>query len=595
MPTSGPDLLSESVSCILRGYQRSRLHSATASKTDLDFVDWCAANVKVVDRQEWTLKGNPPLEAIYGDTCQVDRTQLGMVTMKGAQTRLSVYQFLKQLWRMARWSLNVGYYLPDQKLAFAFSGQRFRKIADVVPALQQQRRPEDTENLQIQTFGDSTIYWQWMGGKATTDALPLDALVFDEVRKMVIEDVLETEERLSGNQRFQWVDFISTAGYPGGDVDHIFTKRSDQHRWHSACACPEGVVLADFFRPEAIECIAENTTTGETWYRCPRCGSRVDPLVPAVVGEHRGWLPEKTGAELRGYHFPQTISTTVTPEKMLRTYRTAVSMGGHAMEKFFQNKLGKPFVSPEKILCTLDHLRACEDPTLQWASSGRNCFLGADQMGGSIYAVVKRLLPNMKSQLVHLAVFEGAHAFDGLYALMRAFDISCGVVDEMINYNEAHKFSLSFPGRVFLASYHENDKMIRWLDRDGDRSADEKRSSKAIVNPYRVHLDRTKILEWSLKRFVNRENIIPNPLGLCAEMIWEGVRQWVLICEQVLYTHLTHIVREKEAVGDETGGKYRIVFRNVGLDPHFVHANAYCDAAMARTERMANLVMAEVA
>ncbi|MBI4869250.1 MAG: phage terminase large subunit family protein [Candidatus Wallbacteria bacterium] len=594
MRSSAPDLLSESVSAILRGFQRSQGSSAAAQKTDLSLADWCAANVKIVDRQQWTLEDNPPLEAIYRDQCQLDGSHRGMAVIKGAQTRLSVYQFLKQLWRMARFSLNIGYYLPDQRMAFAFSGQRFRKIAETIPALKQQRRGDDTENLQIQTFGDSTIYWQWMGGKATTDALPLDALVFDEVRKMAIEDVMETEERLSGNTRFQFVDFISTAGYPDGDIDFIVKKRSDRRLWHSDCRCPEGVVLSDHFRPEAIECIREDQHTGEVFYFCQRCNARVNPLRPKVMGEFAGWRPETPGAELRGYHFPQTISTTVSPASMLRSYRTASAMGGSAMERLFQNKIGKPFVSPDKIICTLDHLRACEDPTLSWERSGHNYFLGADQMGGSIYAVVKKLLPNMKSQLVHLAVFEGKDAFDGLYALMRAFDISVAVVDEMINYNEAHKLSMSFPGRVFLASYHENDKMIRWLDRDGDIAADERRSARAIVNPYRVHLDRTKILEWSLKRYVNRENVIPNPLALCAEMIWEGTRQWVLICEQVLYTHLTHIVREKEAVGDESGGKYRIVFRNIGLDPHFVHSNAYCDAAMARTERMANVVMAEV-
>jgi hypothetical protein len=55
------------------------------------------------------------------------------------------------------------------------------------------------------------------------------------------------------------------------------------------------------------------------------------------------------------------------------------------------------------------------------------------------------------------------------------------------------------------------------------------------------------------------------------------------LCEQMFWIHLQKVARRKEVI-DESQGKFRMVFENIGLDPHFLHADLYCELALSRVK-----------
>ena len=559
-----------------RGWRQS---AASSSQTNLSLIDWAVANVPTVDGEPFTLDDSAPLRAVYADDSQARHENRGIVAMKGAQTGLSVYAMLKALWRALRYGINQGYYLPDQPTAFILSGERFAPLLREIPALLDARKVDDTANKMVRRIGRGVVYFLHMGGKTSKESIPLRAVYFDEVHQMLLRDIEIALERLSGSSTYGWVDLISTAGYPDCDIDWWFRRRSDQRFWHSLCGCPEGVVLTDFFVDNEIQCIRIDRDTKVPEYFCPRCGRTVNPLAPAQVGQYTGWVPTVTPTpELyHGYQFSQTISRTVSAGKMLQAFRESSDL-----DNLYQRKVGIPRLDPSKILVTPEHLEMCIDVELEWETSGVNCAMGCDQMGSLGYVVIKRLLENGKTRFVWLAVDESLDYFSLFYRLMRTHDVQCCVIEALPNYNEALRFAQAFPGRVFVASYHKDSRMVRWGDRD-DVPEDQKRSDKAVREPWTVTLNHSKVLEWSLKRFKHRENVIPNPRGLVSRICWEGTPRSVYLCETVLFTHLQRIAREITANED---GTVSVEFKKLGMDPHFVFANALCDVACMRTNRV---------
>jgi hypothetical protein len=53
------------------------------------------------------------------------------------------------------------------------------------------------------------------------------------------------------------------------------------------------------------------------------------------------------------------------------------------------------------------------------------------------------------------------------------------------------------------------------------------------------------------------------------------------ICENVFWDHLQRVAKRKKVL-DETQDKFKMVFENIGIDPHFLHADVYAELACSR-------------
>jgi hypothetical protein len=492
------------------------------------------------------------------------------------------------------WSDKFGYFLPDREMADIFSSDRFQPMVASNPTLAilageaDQRinglKVKKEDRKRVRSLGASTIFFSYMGGKTSTEAIPMRGIFFDEVRRMRMTDIERASERVSHSD-YPINCKVSTAGYPNTDIDHYFL-RSDQRVWHVKCRCKHGVVLTDHWP----ECMGERH--GDYFLRCPICDKRIaDP-------QNGQFLPRASEYPTIGFHIPQLISPAMTPRRIWDKWLNATDR-----QEFYNSTLGLPYVDPETILVPLDVAMACVDHALRWLTKGVNCFIGVDQRGGENHVVLGYTGAGGKLNLAHLEIVQGESPFDRLYELMIQYDVDCCVIDALPSYNEAVKFAKQFKRRVFLSYYSENVHMLRWSDRDEELKT-LYRAKPDSKFEFHVMLDRYKSIEYALMYWVNRRVACPTPEALVQKVKVKGLERQSHIClgnpetgEQGLFFHLRSVSRRKlptlhrdvESKKTVTTGEFRMVWEEIGIDPHFLHAFLYCVMASQRRQVTAEL------
>lgn len=559
----------------------------------------------LVDNEPFTWRGHEYLVQPYKDLSvagyrpDIPPDELehhSFVWMCGAQVGKSVAAMLFMIWLALRfWGKYFGYFLPTADMAMIFSGDRFKPMATNIPQIakiwgedptaDEDQSGKKTDQKRVRSIGPSLVFFNSMAGKTSTESIPMLALVFDEVRRMLDSDMERAKERVSHSP---WpMDFkISTAGYPDANIDRAF-RASNQNKFHSACKCKDGVVLADVF-PDCIGQKLDGVTPAlkdlpSRFWVCPRCK---EPIRDPRFGQ---WIAHAPDIRLTiGYHISQILSCRQNAESIYQAFIRATDI-----TEFYNSKLGLPHISPEAQIVNLDILKATVNPDLRWAlPTGRypkGCAMGVDQMYGLNVATIRKRGPKdpltglHKSQLVHLEWIVDDDPWIRTAELMRQFDISCCVVDALPNANEAFRFAQAFPGRVFLADYsyeaQKGEDIAVWGDKPQDPN---KKASKDTKEKHRVRISRYHAIEWNLKKYVARLKEQPNPMGLLMPVPdVTGRLHQTFICRDVFWLHLTKVARRKKVL-DELQDKFKMVFENIGLDPHFLHADVYCELALTR-------------
>lgn len=548
-----------------------------------DFVEKIKPTLRV-DNEPFTWEGHEYLIEPYKAmqvSGQHNLDGLKAVWMCGAQVGKTVGGFLTLVWlALYFWGKYLGYFLPDQAMAMIFSDVRFKPMAKSIPEIRplwgenpgaDEGDKRKTDQKRVRSIGASQIFFSYMQGATSTESIPMLGVVFDEVRKMLEGDIERAEERISHSP--YPINFkFSTAGYPDANIDKYF-KQSNQHKFHSDCNCRDGVVLSDVFP----DCIGDRN--GEYFYICPTCRT-------IVKNPRQGrWIPHNPDSKIVGYHIPQTLSCRQTPEKLLRAFEEAKDL-----QEFFNSKLGVAYLAPESRIVTTDHLKATVNPDLQWLKSGTNCAMGIDQMGGFNVVTIrywgeKGLNGAHKSRLAHIEFVYSDDPWERCDELMQQYDVSVCVSDALPNINEARRFAKRWPGRVWLADYSYEAKgdgdICAWGDRP-TQTHSERKSSEEIKNKYTVKISRYHGIEWNLMKYVHRLKEQPHEKGIVAEIQDAAGRpKTVHLCEDVFWVHLQKVARRKIWI-DETQGKFKMVFENIGLDPHCLHADLYCELALSR-------------
>lgn len=536
-----------------------------------------------VDNHPFTFANRDYLEPIFDEIRFDQGDHFSFVLMTGAQVAKSITAMLSMVLASIKfWGSSFGYFLPDQEMTMIFSSKRFlpillsclplRPLVGTDPITG--KKGEDRKR--VRTLGQSTIYFSYMGGKTSTESLPLSGIWFDEVRRMAMQDVERASERISAAQ-YPINAKISTAKHPGSDIDRYY-KRSTMGKWHSACRCKDGVILADTFP----NCIGE--LNGQAFYRCPKCDKRIDRPATGRFIHHQ---PE---SDTKGWQIPQLLSPLWTAPRFWGKWMDATDKA-----EFYNSGLGLPYLDPDSILVTPEIAWGCVDPELHWMSHGVNCVMGVDQRGLENHVIIGRV-GKAKFELLHIEIIQSDKPFKRLREMMVQYDVDCCVGDALPNYNEAVRFAKAFPRRVFLSYYTDNMHMVRWSDRDEELKA-LARAGKDSKFQYHVMLDRYKTIEWALMHWVNRKIACPNPHGLTQQVRVKGMAKSVEVClgnrdssDPGLFWHMESISRRKveiqrrDAVKKDTllTGEFKMVWENVGIDPHFVHALGYALVAGSR-------------
>jgi hypothetical protein len=559
-----------------------------------DFVEGLRKNGLKVDNFPFRWDGFEYLEEIYRSikfTGQENEAGLSLTLMCGAQVAKSVTAFLSCVHMpLYFWGRYFGYFLPDEKMANDFSAERYKPLVRGIPEIRplwgndptSDDNEKQTDKKGVRSIGPSKVIFSYMGGKTSTEGWPLLGVCFDEVRRMLDSEIELVRERMS-HSPYPIEMMFSTAGFPDINIDKAY-KRSNQNKFHTNCRCPDGVILSEVFP----NCIGENTGIGpamknlpQYFYVCPTCKT-------IILNPRDGhWRQHNPTSKRLGYHIPQTLSCAQTPGKILDAFSNAKNV-----QEFYNSKLGIAYLAKEARICTEEHLRSTVNLDLKWLSTGRNFSMGIDQMGGFNVVVIRYwgpkdpLLGACKSRLAHLEMIYADDPWERCCELMHQFDIAICVADAVPNFNEARRFAKKFPGRVFLAEYNftpeeGDDDICEWGDRP-KKTNSQRKSSDETINKHRVRINRFLAIEWNLKKFVDRLKEQPNERTLEAEIVDElGKKKTVPICQDVFWVHQQKVARVMET--DEATGKTKMNFVNLGLDPHFLHADLYAELALSRT------------
>ena len=549
---------------------------------------WCALNKFKVDHRKFTFGGRKYLKDIYLSTnpfCNVRKcTQVG----------LTIWMVLKVLHKL-RYSEYVGrcepkkagFYFPVHDSVAKFSKDRLQPLVDNIPEFAEVMRSQGS--IELKQLGDSSLYMSYMGGTASKDSTPLDIICLDETRLMDVAEINQVEERLSGCPDPEMYK-ISTAGLPNDAIDKAFLQ-GNQKFWHTNCKCSDGVILSDVFP----ECVGNRRVKGgviEYFYICPKCGYEISDT------QDGQYLAHNPSSEIDSFHIHQMLSPTYSAKRFWQKYITTDNP-----KEFHNAGLGKPYVDEENIGITDDELQGCVNTDLSWHHEAVNTAMGVDQRSGDLHIAIAKWV-GQKRQIVHLEVvdqhaaryLEGGNIvspFKRLYRIMTEFDVDMCVLDALPNVNEAKEFAAAFPGRVFISYYKGSQEMAQWSDKKPSAKNAEKaqlrRSSADIKFKWVVLIDRYKSIEYSLRQWRKRRVQIPNPKGLVQEVRdpKTGVYQPEHVCGRIFFVHLQAVVRELvQSKVDGNSVRYR--WRNLGLDPHFLHAWNYCCIAMERRKKVFN-------
>ena len=576
------------------------------------FLQWCERLEQqglLVDGKPFTLSDRPAMRFIYDliPSTVEDASKRVDVIMKCTQVGFTVMEMLAMIYLALRFApAKIGMFMPSQMLASGKSSERFLPIVRTVPevyALMTEKQASGGRggegNILIRNMGSSRFHFLWTTGKTATESFPMDVLSFDEVQEMAIADMEKTRERLSASA-IRYTLMGSTANWPDADI-HWWYKRGTQHQFHTECPnCGEHQVLDEHFPdcigydPEAPRVIArESGLLGEYRYRCHACKGWIDD-------PQRGeWRAKNPNSEIRSVHFPQFLSPTISPRDIIEAYHNADDM-----KNFFNRKLGKPYTDPSQVPVNLEMLNECAKEGmalgLQWRRNGRGMFMGLDQMGSFIVAVIKERLPDGRQAVAHLeyiyisptAEDPDASPWRRCDELMEAYGIQCCVVETLPNYDSAKSFARRHDGKVFLAQYQKiEDDMLRWGDAP-KLDTSERRTDEELRDRYTVSLDQYKCMQVSMARFQKRFCLFPDPDGLVQEVLEKGKREMKPVCKDLAFFHFTRTALVAEKDEEEKKFKRRVV--KVGIDPHTSYANMLCDVAWARAHGTSMFLLPDV-
>jgi hypothetical protein len=420
----------------------------------------------------------------------------------------------------------------------------------------------------------------------------MDFLLLDEVQEMTLSQIEKVSERLSASE-YRYRLLGSTANWPGLDIHHFY-KQGTQHRFHTKCpTCGAAKPLDDYF-PACIKRDEDRADMGLAAYRyvCEN-GHWIDD---SQTGE---WIPHNPGAAITSAHFHQLLSPDMTPGEIMEKFTTSTDK-----KNFYNRVLGKPFMDPNQIPVTMDHMMNCvahgKAAALEWKTNSQESYMGIDQMGNHNVVVIKERLPDGRQAVVHLEEIYSVDPFERCSELMDKYAVAVCVVEINPNYNDAKRFAGRHPGRVFICNSFGAiaDDMLVWGDAP-KLDVSERRTDEAERDRWTVRIDQFKCMSTSLARFTGKTPLclFPDDQELFQDVVDKGITQRAAVAPRAFF-HFTRtaLVVEPVKEGGEkeaTTNRYRRVVRKVGVDPHFSYANLLCDVAWARSTPRATFIMSD--
>ncbi|MFA5114390.1 MAG: phage terminase large subunit family protein [Candidatus Margulisiibacteriota bacterium] len=432
------------------------------------FEHWLTENY-FIDGRRFGFEGYEPLQQVYFDD------HPDMVIMKSAQCRISEYLIAYAFYFALQREENVFYAMPAKDQIKDFVMGRVDPRIDESPRLQALIRK--TDNSGLKQVGLNFIYFRGSQNQRQIKSVDAGCDILDEFDEMVQKNVPTMKKRL-GSSKYGIVKEASTPTYFEYGI-HAEYLKSDQNEYFLKCD-----KCGKWQTPDWLKNIRPAPTRDKAIPNpdrvdlvCSDCG---EPLNRAQEGE---WRPQNPGALKRGYHISKLIFKVTNLLALWIEYRDTLNL-----QDFHNGNLGQPYAPAGGKLDDLA-LNGCREAYTIEKATG--CTMGVDV--GDLYHVRVSMKDGTKKKAVFIGTVKNTEELD---RFMKKFDVRRCVIDGLPETREATKFALRFPGRVFLAYY---------LLKDPNKTYEFKKTEK----PLKVLINRTRAMDETGNRFIERENIIP--------------------------------------------------------------------------------------
>lgn len=386
-------------------------------------------------------------------------------------------------------------------------------------------------------------------------SIDADVLVLDEVDEMDARAPSIAVKRL-GHSAVAEQRWISTPSYPGMGI-HAAWLDSDQREWCIPCpACGKRQYLTIGHIVTEWDALERPTAwhgqeDGRAWAACEFCKAELDRT---AAGE---WAAMNPSSDIAGFHPTRLMLPQVDPLSIVR----ALSVTDQTKRKEAYNQdLGLPYKPQGSGLDDMA-LDACRRGYgLGQVQAGEHCVMGVDV--GRVLHVVIRGQPDAETGERAQRWAGEVVSFDDLGPLMARFGVTRCVMDALPETRSARLFQQSQPrGRVWLAYYVANMKVTDPVRHAGRSDEDDRIDTPVRWNDaaQTVDLDRTRILDETVSRFLVNTNTLPGNIRSIADY----------------YEHMKAPVRTQHTRPD---GIVIASYVESGPD-HYAHAEAYATAA----------------
>ena len=332
----------------------------------------------------------------------------------------------------------------------------------------------NVDNVKIKQIGKSFAHFRGSFGERETIAVPSDFNIHDEIdfSKPNIQNLYRSRMEHS---EFAWEISCSTPTISMYGVDELFSA-SSQNFWHIKCPhCNHWQIL--IWWPEKEREKDSNIRSlngiwdikdiekGEWDYVCKKCDKQIgyDPfLVPMQ------WVTKYPGKHIQGYALNALVGWGYKKAgAIVRSF-----FDYKEIEKAYNRILGLPYTAPGKKV-TRSHILKCINNELKMETTGRNCFMAADQAVPLV--IIGNFTDKGKVRIVHFERIE-KNIFDQvgkngiiikgrLGELMTEYDVLAAVIDAQPNTESAYQFAKNFMGHVWICFYSDRQfEKINWKD-----------------------------------------------------------------------------------------------------------------------------------
>ena len=443
------------------------------------------------------------------------------VVRKASQIGFSTMEILKSLWACYYKKYNIIYTLPTFGDVSQFVPSKVNALIGNNEILQ--RWTKDKDSILQKKVGSGFIYYR---GTFASDKNKMDSAVgimfssdiniHDESDRSDQAIIEQYESRLEASA-FQGRWYFSNPTSPNTLSQKLYEK-SDQKHWFIKCGhCAKWQYL-DYWK---------NVADGK--FVCEKCGGEI------IDNDRRNgqWVKKFSGRDISGYWIPHLICPWISAAKIqeAETIKTK--------QYFYNFVLGLPYIGSE-VTVNQDIILKCIELTKP--NFQQHNVMGVDVGVEKFYIILNSegIFKLGKTQ-----------RWEEIEELIKTYDIEVCVIDAMPDITTPRKIRQNYPGKIWL-SYFKKD--IRKAD--------------FILWDYKTHTvfsDRTKIIQHTIDKFVNREVRIQ----LKPEELTEYVKHWTALYKVV----------EQDSMGID-----RDVWESSG-DDHFVFATVYAIIAAEKMEK----------